>query len=91
MWGKKLELSPAITADKRGTHTNRPHKIHSEVLACIKKHIDMIPVVDSHYTRQNTTKQYLESDLSIANMNHFYLKWALSETTNAMAQNVTLR
>lgn len=29
--GKKLELSPAITADKSDTHTNRPHKIHSEV------------------------------------------------------------
>lgn len=55
--GKRLELSPAIVADKRGTHTNRPHKIHSEVIACIKKHIDMFPVVDSHYTRQNTTKQ----------------------------------
>ncbi|KAE9533677.1 hypothetical protein AGLY_009026 [Aphis glycines] len=38
-----------------------------EVLAYIKKHIDMFPVVDSHYTRQNTTNQYLESGLSIAN------------------------
>jgi len=89
--GKKLELSPAITADKRGTHTNRPHKIHSEVIAYIKKHIDMFPVVDSHYTRQNTTKQYLESDLSIAKMHRFYLEWAQKETTNVMAQNVTLR
>jgi len=72
--GKKLELSPAITTDKSDTHTNRPHKIRSEVLDCIKKHIDMFPVVDSHYTRQHTTKQYLKSSLSIANMNHFYLE-----------------
>jgi len=63
------------------------------VLTYIKKHIDIFPVVDLHYTRQNTTKQYLESGLSIANMslNHFYLEWALSETNNVMAQNVTLR
>jgi len=51
----------------------------------------MFPVVDSHYTRQNTTKQYLESGLSIAKMYRFYLKWDQKETTNVMAQNVTLR
>jgi len=52
----------------------------------------MFPVVDSHYTRQNTQKQYLESDLSIAKMYRFYQEWVKKESIiNVMAQNATLR
>lgn len=61
--GKKLAISPVLISDQRGTHRNRPHAIPKEVTDCIKQHISIFPVVDSHYTRQNTQKQYLESDL----------------------------
>lgn len=51
----------------------------------------MSPVVDSHYTRQNTQKQYLESDLSISKMYRFYQEWVKEELITVMAQNATLR
>jgi len=63
--GKKLAISPILISDQRGTHSNRPFAIPREVKDCIKQHVSMFPVVDSHYTRQNTQKQYLESNLSI--------------------------
>jgi len=89
--GKKLAISPVLISDQRGTHRNRPHAIPREVTDCIKQHISMFPVVDSHYTRQNTQKQYLESDLSIAKMYRFYQEWVKEESINVMAQNATLR
>lgn len=73
--GKKLAISPVLISGQRGTHRNRPHEIPREVTDCIKQHISMFPVVDSHYTRQNTRKQYLESDLSIAKMYRLYQEW----------------
>lgn len=89
--GKKLAISPVLISDKRGTHRNRSHAIPREVTDCIKQHIFMFPVVDSHYTRQNTQKQYIESDLSIAKMYRFYQEWVNEESINVMAQNATLR
>lgn len=89
--GKKLAISPILISDQRGTHRNRPHAIPREVTDCIKQHISMFPVVDSHYTRQNTQKQYLESDLSIAKMYRLYKEWVKEESVNVIAQNATLR
>lgn len=90
--GKKLVVSPVIPSDKRGLHNNRPHKISTEVTDGIKQHISKFPVVDSHYTRENSKKQYLESDLSIAKMHRLYLEWAKEHCTiSEKAQMVTLR
>lgn len=63
-----------IPSDQRGSHINRPHKISREVTDCIKKHISRFPVVDSHYTRKDSKKQYLESYLSNSKMHRFYLE-----------------
>lgn len=89
---QKLAISPVISSDKRGSHTNRPHKMVDEVKDCIRKHISMFPVVDSHYTRQNSKKQYLESDQSIAKMHRLYIEWVKEQINiNVLAQNVTVR
>lgn len=60
---------------QENTLRNRPHAIPRDVKDCIKQHISMFPVVDSHYTRQNTQKKYLESEISIAKMYCFYQEW----------------
>jgi len=52
----KLELSPTIEADRRGRHSNRPLRVSNEIKECIKEHISLFPVVDSHYTRENNKK-----------------------------------
>lgn len=53
---KKLAVSPVIPSDQRGLHKNRPHKISREVTDCIKQHISMFPVVDSHYSRKDSKR-----------------------------------
>ncbi|KAF0699609.1 Uncharacterized protein FWK35_00038188 [Aphis craccivora] len=89
---KNLAVSPVIPTDQRGLHKNRPHKIAREVIDCIKQHISMFPVVDSHYSRKDSKKKYLESDLSIAKMHRFYLEWAKTQNTiSEKAQKATLR
>lgn len=89
----KLAVSPVIPTDQRGLHKNRPHRISRQVTDCIKQHISMFPVVDSHYSRKDDSKkQYLESDLSIAKMHRFYLEWAKTQNTiSEKAQMATLR
>lgn len=58
---KKLENSVTILPDSRGRHTTRPHKISDELKNNVREHINNFPVVESHYNRENTKKQYLES------------------------------
>jgi len=70
----KLELSPTIEADRRGRHSNRHLRISNEIKECVKEYISLFPV-DSHYTRENNKKQYLDSDLNISKMHRLYLEW----------------
>lgn len=88
---QKLNKSPVISSDQRGKHLNRPHTIQREVLDCIKEHISMFPVVESHYRRADSQKQYLESDLSISKMHRLYIEWVKDKTVCVKAQNATLR
>lgn len=87
----KLELSPTIEADKRGRHSNRPFRISNEIKECVQEHISLFPVVDSHYTRENTKKQYLDSDLNISKMHRLYSEWVKKKEVSEKTQNVTLR
>ncbi|CAI6358036.1 unnamed protein product [Macrosiphum euphorbiae] len=84
--GKKLAISPILISDQRDTHSNRPHAIPREVKDCIKQHVSMFPVVDSHYTRQNTQKHFQFSKIY-----RFYQEFVKEESISVMAQNATLR
>lgn len=88
---KKLNISPVIPNDQRGKHLNRPLAIQREVKDCIKEHISLFPAIESHYTRENTQKMYLDSNLSISKMHRFYLDWVKGKTVCVKAQNATLR
>ena len=51
------------TKDKRGQHT--PHnKTPDAKVEDIKSHIESFPVVEGHYTRKDSKRQYLGSDLN---------------------------
>lgn len=47
-------------------------KIAESKLNHIKEHIDSFPTIDSHYCRSNTSKKYLDSNLSIQKMYKLY-------------------
>lgn len=88
---KKLERSHIIAADCKGKHKNRPHKIIEEVKEYVSMHILQFPVIESHYTRENSQRKYLEPDLSIAKMYRLYLQWIQEKTVSDKTQKATLR
>lgn len=69
---RKLKDGGSLEEDKRGKHTNRPHKLSPELIDNVKNHINQFPVVPSHYTRKNTMKMYLEEGLTIQKMYRLY-------------------
>lgn len=80
---KKIELmqrtlqkgNNAPTPDKRGQHTNRPHKIKEDVIACIMDHIKKFPSEESHYSRnRNCHKKYLSPLLNMTAMHKMYIE-----------------
>uniref|UniRef100_A0A915INS8 Uncharacterized protein n=1 Tax=Romanomermis culicivorax TaxID=13658 RepID=A0A915INS8_ROMCU len=61
------ETGEFIGKDGRGTH--EPHnKLPANVLKAIKDHIESFPMMDSHYCRKSSGRQYLSSRLSVAKM-----------------------
>lgn len=67
--------SSAPTPDKRGVHTNKPHKLPDEVVNCIIDHIKQFPVDQSHYSRnKNIYKKYLSPLLNVQKMFDLYIE-----------------
>lgn len=57
--------------DKRGKHGNH-RKIDPEILASFTSHINSIPPIQSHYVRSDTTREYIDGGLTIAEMHRYY-------------------
>ncbi|CAH1102952.1 unnamed protein product [Psylliodes chrysocephalus] len=68
---KMNEIGVYSSEDRRGKHTPI-NKTSPEALSMVKQHIESFPVMESHYSRKDTKKQYLESNLSIKKMYHSY-------------------
>lgn len=69
---KKLNSSvSSITPDKRGKGA-AINKITDEKIRDIHDHINSFPAYESHYTRRDTAKKYLQSDLTISKMYELY-------------------
>ena len=58
-------------SENRGKH--RPHNKTSEnLMQKVRQHIESFPKVEGHYTRQDSNRQYLGSELSITRMYELY-------------------
>ncbi|ESO90767.1 hypothetical protein LOTGIDRAFT_163649 [Lottia gigantea] len=68
---EKGEASTFVGEDKRGHHTSS-NKTSEERLDLVRKHIESFPKIESHYTRSDTHRQYLNQDMSISKMYHLY-------------------
>lgn len=60
------------TKDKRGHHTKI--EISNKAKDELRKHIHKFPVIESHYCRKDTKKQYLEKGLSVRKMYRMYVE-----------------
>lgn len=69
---KKMADGGFVQPDERGAHSNRPQNLGDEKDE-IRRHIESFPVVDSHYCRKSTSRQYLSPLLSIEHMHRLYV------------------
>ncbi|KAB0801044.1 hypothetical protein PPYR_05398 [Photinus pyralis] len=58
-------------ADQRGKHSKH-RRIDSEILNSIRDHINSIPRIESHYVRSDTSREFIDGGLSIAEMHRHY-------------------
>ncbi|KAL4702155.1 hypothetical protein ACJJTC_014999 [Scirpophaga incertulas] len=65
--------------DLRGRHLNRPKKIKEAVIDSVKDHIDSLAPIESHYCRKNSTKKYLDGQLSYKRLHNLYTEWLLHQ------------
>lgn len=59
--------------DKRGKHSNRPHKLTEETLATMYTFLKSLKGRKSHYSLKDTQKTYLSEELNIAKLHAMYL------------------
>jgi len=62
---------PFSTADRRGRH-EPSNKTDNSKLAGVREHINSFPRMNAHYTRADSNRQFLGSDLNISRMYHLY-------------------
>lgn len=73
----------SCSPDKRGRQVhNRPKRWQQSVIDGVKEHILTFPKVHSHYCREDSNREYLETGLSIAKMFRAYTMWVKSEKPN---------
>lgn len=73
---KKVKSGDAVPIDNRGkSKLIRYHALKLELKKSIVDHINLFPRVDSHYTRKDSKRQYLEENLSVPQMHKYYLEW----------------
>lgn len=70
---KKRFNNGVCPPDGRGKHGKQP-KINELSKNVVREHISNFPAYTSHYSREKTSKKYLNPDLSIAVMYRLYLK-----------------
>ncbi|KAK3907358.1 Isoleucine--tRNA ligase [Frankliniella fusca] len=65
-----------LMGDNRGKHDNRLKRIPDATLQSVRDHINLFPKVQSHYTRERTKREYLETHVfSVERMHKLYLEW----------------
>lgn len=69
---EKLDACGITSSDNRGKHQNHPKKVDEEMIRSVCDHVKSFQPVESHYTRKNTSKLYLDNSLSFNKMFSMY-------------------
>lgn len=62
-----------LTEDRRGKH-GKHKKLSTELLDDIRKHINSIPRIESHYVRATTSRQYIDGGKTITDLYEDFFK-----------------
>lgn len=70
----KRKHSPGgiVKLDLRGNHGNHK-KIDISIKNGIRKHIESVPTIESHYCRADTSKEYIDGEKSVAELHNDYV------------------
>lgn len=69
---RHLESTGVVTSEKRGGRSDMKKEEDAEKRKSVENHINRFPRTESHYCRNSTTKQYLNSDLNLSRMYQLY-------------------
>lgn len=71
--------------ERRGSHSNRPHKLKPNVMELMKRHLDSIPHDESHYCAHKTSLKYFENpDLTIKHIYFLFKEFHKSHTNEEL-------
>ncbi|XP_070183840.1 uncharacterized protein [Littorina saxatilis] len=87
---KNINSLGTCDAEKRGKQSQRGNSKDSEKDE-IRKHINSFARVESHYARKDSTREYLESSLSLLKMYELYVQKREKEGCKAPASETTYR
>lgn len=71
---ESLKTTGKAPEDKRGRHSNRPHRLDEQVKSAMYEHINSFKGRASHYSLKKSTKIYLPEELSIKKMYDMFLE-----------------
>lgn len=72
---QKVSQYGVIEKDKRGGRSAIRKENDVILRELVEKHIDRYPRVESHYCRANSTREYLNSDLTLQKMYAMFLEF----------------
>lgn len=75
---RKARDDASVLKDNRGSSSTKASskKISQEITDSVIEHINMFPRIESHYTRKDSQREYLEETLSLSGMYRLYKEWA---------------
>ena len=82
---KKKSHGVFAAQDERGRFPSA-NKTSSERLAEVRRHIESVPRMESHYVRKTSKRQYLSPDLSIRQMWEYYKESCKTKTMKPVAE-----
>lgn len=81
------KVNGIIIEDRRGKHNNHKRK-DEKIKNSIREYINSIPRRESHYKRQDSTREYISGDKCLADLYRDYKK--IKEDKNEPAANLTM-
>ncbi|XP_022824803.1 uncharacterized protein LOC111355254 [Spodoptera litura] len=84
----KLSQEGITLTDNRGKHSNHPNVVDTAMVKSVCDHVASFQPVESHYTRKDTTKLYLDNNLNMNRMFSLYKEWDQFSTYSNPAQTL---
>lgn len=79
-----------VVEDKRGKH-GKHRKADEEIVKSVRDHIDGIPRTESHYVRKETTREFIDGGLTIAELHRHYSSGRSSVSKTAATYDMYAR